>query len=82
MGDGVFALFGPSIAHESHPRRAVYAALKMQEEMRRYSDRLRQEGSAPLLMRDGVNTGEVIIRSIRKDGLHADYVPVGGLRSS
>ena len=29
------------------------------------------------LMRVGVNTGEVVLRSIRKDDLHADYVPVG-----
>ena len=25
----------------------------------------------------GVNTGEVVVRSIRKDDLHTDYVPVG-----
>src|SRR5262249_1114906 len=30
-----------------------------------------------LLMRVGLNTGEVVLRSIRKDDLHADYVPVG-----
>ena len=28
-------------------------------------------------MRVGVNTGEVVVRSIRKDDLHTDYVPVG-----
>ena len=28
-------------------------------------------------MRVGINTGEVVLRSIRKDDLHADYVPVG-----
>jgi adenylate/guanylate cyclase family protein/AAA ATPase-like protein len=31
----------------------------------------------PLAMRVGVNTGEVVVRSIRKDDLHTDYVPVG-----
>jgi len=49
----------------------------MQEEMRRYADTLRAKGQPPLLMRVGVNTGEVIVRSIRKDDLHTDYVPVG-----
>ena len=49
----------------------------MQEEMRRYRDSLREKGQAPLLMRVGVNTGEVVVRSIRKDDLHTDYVPVG-----
>ena len=35
-GDGIFALFGAPVAHEDHPQRALYAALRMQEEMRRY----------------------------------------------
>ena len=35
------------------------------------------KGYPPLLMRVGVNTGEVVVRSIRKDDLHTDYVPVG-----
>jgi adenylate cyclase len=77
LGDGIFALFGAPIAHEDHPQRALYAALRMQEEMRRYADRLRETGHPPLLMRVGVNTGEVVVRSIRRDDLHADYVPVG-----
>jgi predicted ATPase/class 3 adenylate cyclase len=77
LGDGIFALFGAPIAHEDHPQRALYAALRMQEEMRRYSDQLRRAGRAPLQMRVGVNTGEVVVRSIRKDDLHTDYVPVG-----
>ncbi|HEV8711569.1 MAG TPA: adenylate/guanylate cyclase domain-containing protein, partial [Candidatus Binatia bacterium] len=77
LGDGIFALFGAPIAHEDHPQRALYAALRMQEEMRQYADRLREQGRAPLLLRVGVNTGEVVVRSIRKDDLHTDYVPVG-----
>src|SRR5262249_4871487 len=65
------------IAHEDHPQRALYAALRMQEEMRRYSDTLREQGHPPLLMRVGVNTGGVVVRSIRKEDLQTDYVPVG-----
>src|SRR4029434_1104140 len=77
LGDGIFALFGAPIAHEDHPQRALYAALRMQEEMRRYADTLREKGYPPLLMRVGVNTGEVVVRSIRKEDLHTDYAPVG-----
>ncbi|HEV8718400.1 MAG TPA: adenylate/guanylate cyclase domain-containing protein [Candidatus Binatia bacterium] len=77
LGDGIFALFGAPLAHEDHPQRALYAALRMQEEMHRYADTLQAKGHPPLLMRVGVNTGEVVVRSIRKDDLHADYVPVG-----
>src|SRR5207247_9764472 len=40
-------------------------------------DALRAKGYPPLLMRVGINTGEVVVRSIRKDDLQTDYVPVG-----
>jgi class 3 adenylate cyclase/ribosomal protein L40E len=43
-GDGIFALFGAPLAHEDHPQRALYAALRLQGELKRYSDRMRQEG--------------------------------------
>jgi len=77
LGDGIFALFGAPIAHEDHSQRALYAALRMQEEMRRYSDQVRLKDGVPLALRVGVNTGEVVVRSIRKEDLHTDYVPVG-----
>jgi class 3 adenylate cyclase len=53
-GDGIFALFGAPLAHEDHPQRALYAALRMQEDLKRYSDRLRVEGKLPLQARVGV----------------------------
>jgi class 3 adenylate cyclase/predicted ATPase len=77
LGDGVFALFGAPIAHEDHPQRALYAALLMQEESRKRAEQLRREEGINLQIRVGVNTGEVVLRSIRKDDLHTDYVPVG-----
>ena len=77
LGDGIFALFGAPIAHEDHPQRAVYAALRMQDEMRHYGNQVRLKHGVPLAMRVGVNTGQVVVRSIRKDDLHTDYVPVG-----
>ena len=44
-GDGIFALFGAPVAHEDHPQRSLYAALRLQEEIRRMSDRLRSGGA-------------------------------------
>ena len=41
-GDGIFALFGAPVAHEDHPQRALYAALRMQEELKRYSAKVRR----------------------------------------
>src|SRR5690349_1143218 len=77
MGDGIFALFGAPIAHEDHAQRALYAALLMQEESRKQAEKLRLEKGINLQLRVGINTGEVVVRSIRKDDLHTDYVPIG-----
>jgi len=76
-GDGIFALFGAPVAHEDHPQRALYAALGMQQGMARYGGRLRLEKGVDLKARVGINTGEVVVRSVQKDESHADYLPVG-----
>jgi class 3 adenylate cyclase/predicted ATPase len=76
-GDGIFALFGAPVAYEDHPQRALYAALRMQEEVRRYADRLRAEGRAPLQIRIGANTGEVVVRSIQTGDAKTEYTPIG-----
>jgi len=76
-GDGIFALFGAPLAHEDHPQRALYAALRMQEEMRRYSSRLREAGDLPIEARVGVNTGEVVVRTIATGGAKTEYTPIG-----
>jgi len=76
-GDGVFALFGAPSAHEDHPQRALYAALRMQEDLRRYSSKLVASGGIPLQCRVGVNTGEVVVRSIATGGGQTEYTPIG-----
>ncbi len=76
-GDGIFALFGAPVAHEDHPQRALYAALRMQEDIRRYAEQLRSEGKPPLQVRVGANTGEAVVRSIRTGETHAEYTPIG-----
>jgi class 3 adenylate cyclase/tetratricopeptide (TPR) repeat protein len=76
-GDGIFALFGAPVAHEDHPQRALYAALRLQEELKRYSAGLRARGGSPIEARVGVNTGEVVVRSIRTSQRHSEYAPVG-----
>jgi class 3 adenylate cyclase len=76
-GDGIFALFGAPVAHEDHPQRALYAALRMQEEMRRYSARIVGDGGVPIEARVGVNTGEVVVRSITTGAGQTEYTPIG-----
>jgi class 3 adenylate cyclase len=67
---------GAPISHEDHPQRALYAALRMQKEMRRYGDWMRTQEQTPLRVRVGVNTGQVVVRSIQT-GAHTEYTPIG-----
>src|ERR1700723_1442936 len=76
-GDGIFAMFGAPLAHEDHPQRALYAGLRMQEELLRYGSRLQSEGRAPIEIRVGINTGEVVVRSIATGDGQVEYTPIG-----
>jgi class 3 adenylate cyclase/predicted ATPase len=76
-GDGIFALFGAPVAHEDHPQRSLYAALRLQEDIRRLNHRLRAEGRSPIQIRAGVNTGEVVVRPIKTGEGQTEYTPVG-----
>jgi class 3 adenylate cyclase len=76
MGDGIMALFGAPLAHEDHAVRACYAALRMQESVRRYAEGARREHGVTVRIRVGLNSGEVVVRAIGGD-LHMDYTAVG-----
>ena len=76
-GDGIFALFGAPVAHEDHPQRALYAALRMQEDMRRFAERLRAEKGVNLQVRVGANVGDVVVRSIQTGETQVEYTPIG-----
>ncbi len=80
-GDGIFALFGAPLAHEDHPQRALYAALRIQEELQRYSATVVAQGSSPssspIQGRVGINTGEVVVRSIQTGADQVEYTPIG-----
>jgi class 3 adenylate cyclase len=75
-GDGIMALFGAPIAHEDHARRACYAALHLQESLRRYANELRLRQGLSFSVRLGINSGEVIIGTIGDD-LRMDYTAQG-----
>ena len=76
MGDGIMALFGAPLALEDHAVRAAYAALRMQESVRAYAAQLPRGRGTPISIRVGLNSGEVLVRSIGND-LHMDYTAVG-----
>src|SRR4026207_96526 len=76
MGDGIMALFGAPLAHEDHAVRACYAALRMQDAVRRYSDELRRAQGVEVQIRVGLNSGQVVVRTIGR-GLRMGYPAVG-----
>src|SRR6516162_5616241 len=76
MGDGIMALFGAPIGHEDHAVRACYAALRMQRRVTLYAEEIQRGGGTPVHIRVGLNSGEVVVRSIGSD-LHMDYTAVG-----
>jgi class 3 adenylate cyclase len=76
-GDGIFAVFGAPIALEDHPQHALYAALRMQQDLRSYSNRLREHGEPPVLIRIGINVGEAVVRTIKTGETDTEYTPIG-----
>ena len=76
MGDGIMALFGAPLAHEDHAVRACYAALRMQESVKRYAEGVRRQHGIEVQIRVGLNSGEVVVRAVGSD-LHMDYTAVG-----
>src|SRR5262245_14683663 len=76
MGDGIMALFGAPVAHEDHAVRACYAALRMQENIRRFADDVRRSRESIVKIRVGLNSGEVVVRTIGSD-LRMDYSAIG-----
>ena len=58
MGDGIMALFGAPVAHEDHALRACYAALRMQERIKRYAEEVRRSQAAVVRIRVGLNSGK------------------------
>jgi class 3 adenylate cyclase/tetratricopeptide (TPR) repeat protein len=76
MGDGIMALFGAPLAHEDHAVRACYAALRMQESVKRYAEDVRRKEGVPIQIRVGLNSGEVVVGAIGND-LKMEYTAVG-----
>jgi class 3 adenylate cyclase len=76
MGDGIMALFGAPLALEDHAIRACHAALRMQEIIKAHADEVLRTEGVPLEIRVGLNSGDVIVRSIGSD-LHMNYTAMG-----
>ncbi len=76
-GDGLVAFFGATSAHEDDPERAVLSALAMQTALKPYAAELDEREGVDLLLRVGVNTGEVIVASIGDRRQHSEDTAMG-----
>lgn len=76
LGDGIMALFGAPLASEDHAVHACYAALRMQENVKKYAEQVQQRHRIPLTIRVGLNSGEILVRIIGND-LRLEYTAVG-----
>ena len=76
LGDGIMALFGAPIAHEDHARRAMHAALAIVKALEPFNEELQRTRRLGLKVRQGLNTGLVVVGSIGDD-LRMDYTAVG-----
>ena len=61
IGDGLMVFFGDPEPQSDHARRAVQAAIEMQQSARKLARRWAARGDMPLEIRVGINTGEVIV---------------------
>ena len=75
LGDGIMALFGAPLAHEDHAVRACYAAVWMQDAIGRYAEELRRQQGLDVQIRIGLNSGQVVVRSIGSDPLRVHPFP-------
>src|SRR5262245_39722359 len=76
LGDGIMALFGAPIAHEDHAQRAVHAALGIRRALEAYQEDLQRGREITFQVRQGLNTGLVVVGSIGTD-LRMDYTAIG-----
>ena len=75
-GDGIMALFGAPIALERHAEMAARAALRILESLRPLADDTLERHRRRLRIRQGLNSGEVVVAAIGDD-LRMDYTAKG-----
>ena len=76
-GDGILAFFGAPIALEDAPQRAIRSALAIHKEIHKFNEKLRgQRDIAPIQLRIGINTGQVVVGTMGND-LRVQYTAQG-----
>jgi len=77
IGDGIMVFWGAPLPQENHAELAVDCALRMRSKMDELRSRWQDAGQAPLALRIGINTGEVIVGNIGVTGKKMEYTAIG-----
>jgi adenylate cyclase len=77
VGDSVMVFWGAPLPQEDHAWRAVCCARDMCRRLSLLQEKWRREGTPPLSIGIGINTGEVIVGNIGADGKKMDYTVIG-----
>ena len=78
VGDAMLALFGVPVPAPDHARRAVAAAIEMQDTLRALQERWRTQGQPIFDIGIGINTGEMVVGEV--GGQHLTNFTVYGLQ--
>jgi PAS domain S-box-containing protein len=78
LGDGLLALFGTPLPQADHPRRAVRAALAIQEAIRELNAGRYRRGDMALDIGIGINSGEAIVGNIGSEK-RMEYTVIGDM---
>jgi adenylate cyclase len=76
IGDAIMAFFGCPVRDPDHPLRACRAALAMARALEDLNRVESEPGRAPLRMRTGINTGQVVAGNIGTEGIF-NYTVIG-----
>ena len=75
-GDGIMSIFGAPLAHEDDAVQACVAALALHEVFDRFASRLGGERGGELVLRVGLASSDVVLRSATND-LYQEYTALG-----
>jgi class 3 adenylate cyclase len=76
IGDSLMAFWGPPLGGPDHAEAACRAAIAMRDTMRRFNERRRMQGTAPIRIRIGIHTGPAIVGNIGAPG-RTDFTVIG-----
>ncbi len=76
IGDAMLAVFGAPILHDNDPKRAVFAAIEMRQQLDLFNVKRRKEGRAPVNIGIAVHTGELVAGNIGSE-TRMEYTVIG-----